>query len=40
MKVAVVGAGSVGCYYGGLLACAGHAVTLIGRASHVAAIQA
>ncbi|AWN37139.1 ketopantoate reductase family protein [Methylobacterium radiodurans] len=40
MKVAVVGAGSVGCYYGGLLARAGHAVTLIGRERHVAAIRA
>lgn len=40
MKVAVVGAGSVGCYFGGLLARAGHAVTLIGRAPHVAAIRA
>ena len=39
MKVAVVGAGSVGCYYGGLLARAGHAVTLIGRERHVAAIR-
>jgi 2-dehydropantoate 2-reductase len=40
MKVAVVGAGSVGCYYGGLLALAGHTVTLIGRDRHVAAIRA
>lgn len=40
MKVAVAGAGSVGCYFGGLLAQAGHAVTLIGRAQHVAAIRA
>lgn len=40
MKVAVVGAGSVGCYYGGLLARAGHTVTLIGRDRHVAAIRA
>jgi len=38
--VAVVGAGAVGCYYGGLLARAGHAVTLIGRPLHVDAIQA
>jgi len=34
-----MGAGAVGCYYGGLLARAGHAVTLIGRAPHVEAIQ-
>ena len=39
-KIAVVGAGAVGCYYGGLLARAGFPVTLIGRAHHVAAIQA
>lgn len=40
MKVAVVGAGSVGCYFGALLARAGHGVILIGRAQHVAAIRA
>ncbi len=40
LKVAVLGAGAVGCYYGGLLARAGHAVTLIGRPQHVQAIQA
>ena len=34
-----MGAGAVGSYYGGLLARAGHAVTLIGRAAHVAAIE-
>lgn len=39
MKVAVMGAGAVGCYYGGMLARAGHAVVLIGRQSHVAAIN-
>ncbi len=39
MKVVVVGAGSVDCYHGGLLARAGHAVTLIGRDPHVAAIR-
>jgi len=39
MKIAVVGAGAVGCYFGGLLAKAGHDVTLIGRARHVDAIQ-
>src|SRR5271163_3054009 len=38
MKVAVVGAGAVGCYYGGMLARAGHDVTLIGRPQHVEAI--
>jgi 2-dehydropantoate 2-reductase len=35
-----MGAGAVGCYYGGMLARAGHAVTLIGRALHVDAIRA
>ena len=39
MKIAVMGAGAVGCYYGGMLARAGHAVTLIGRARHVDAIR-
>ena len=38
-KIAVMGAGAVGCYYGGMLACAGHDVTLIGRPNHVDAIQ-
>jgi 2-dehydropantoate 2-reductase len=39
MKIAVFGAGAVGCYYGGMLARAGHAVTLIGRAMHVDAVR-
>jgi 2-dehydropantoate 2-reductase len=34
----VVGAGAVGSFYGAMLARAGHAVTLIGRAPHVQAI--
>jgi 2-dehydropantoate 2-reductase len=34
-----MGAGAVGCYYGGMLARAGHEVTLIGRAVHVEAVQ-
>ncbi len=34
-RVAVVGAGAVGCYFGGMLARAGAAVTLIGRQAHV-----
>ena len=38
-KIAVMGAGAVGCYYGGMLARAGHDVTLIGRPNHVDAIQ-
>ncbi|MEY2632326.1 MAG: 2-dehydropantoate 2-reductase [Pseudomonadota bacterium] len=40
MKIAVFGAGAVGCYYGGMLARAGHGVTLIARPQHVAAIHA
>jgi 2-dehydropantoate 2-reductase len=31
----VLGAGAVGCYFGGMLARAGHSVTLIGRQTHV-----
>jgi 2-dehydropantoate 2-reductase len=37
--VAVMGAGAVGCYFGGMLARAGAAVTLIGRTQHVEAIN-
>ena len=40
MNVAVLGAGAVGCYYGGMLARAGHRVTLIGRSQHVQAFNA
>lgn len=40
MKIAVMGAGSIGCYFGGLLAQAGLPVTLIGRPQHVDAIAA
>jgi len=39
-RVAVMGAGAVGGYFGGMLARAGAPVTLIGRASHVEAIEA
>ena len=38
MKFAVMGAGAVGCYYGGMLARAGHEVVLIARPQHVQAI--
>ncbi|MGB7302623.1 MAG: 2-dehydropantoate 2-reductase [Burkholderiaceae bacterium] len=38
-QVTVVGAGAVGCFYGGLLAQAGTSVTLIGRPAHVDAIN-
>jgi len=40
IRIAVLGAGAVGCYYGGMLARAGHAVTLIGRPLHVEAVKA
>ncbi len=39
IRVAVLGAGAVGCYFGGMLARAGHAVTLIGRPVHVEAFR-
>jgi 2-dehydropantoate 2-reductase len=38
-QIAVVGAGAVGCYFGGMLARAGAPVTLIGRAQRVEAIN-
>src|SRR4051812_10045142 len=38
LKVTVMGAGAVGCYFGGMLARAGHAVTLVARPQHVEAI--
>ncbi len=39
MKTASLGAGAVGCYYGGMLARAGREVELIGRPQHVEAIK-
>jgi 2-dehydropantoate 2-reductase len=39
LTIAVMGAGAVGCYFGGMLARAGHRVTLIARAQHVSAIE-
>ena len=39
LTIAVMGAGAVGCYFGGMLARAGHRVTLIARPSHVEAIE-
>ena len=39
-QVAVVGAGAVGCYFGGMLARAGHDVMLIARPTHVHAMGA
>jgi 2-dehydropantoate 2-reductase len=38
-SIAVLGAGAVGCYFGGMLARAGAPVTLIGRPAHVDAIR-
>jgi 2-dehydropantoate 2-reductase len=38
-RVAIMGAGGVGCYFGGMLARAGASVTLIGRAPHVEAVS-
>jgi len=40
IRVAVLGAGAVGCFFGGMLARAGHRVTLIGRPVHVDAFKA
>lgn len=39
MKVCVMGAGAVGCYFGGMLARAGHDVTFVARPQHVEAIR-
>src|ERR1700680_2455164 len=39
MKIAVMGAGAVGCYYGFWLARAGHDVVLIGRPQLVQAVE-
>jgi 2-dehydropantoate 2-reductase len=39
LRVAVLGAGAVGCFFGGMLARAGHKVTLIGRPLHVEAFR-
>lgn len=39
IPVAVLGAGAVGCFYGGMLARSGQRVTLIGRQAHVEAFR-
>src|SRR5882672_11101020 len=39
VNIAVMGAGAVGCYYGGMLGRAGHSVVLIGRSHHVEAVR-
>mgnify|MGYP000754790941 CR=1 FL=1 len=40
MRIAVMGAGSTGGYFGGMLAQGGHQVTLIARGAHRQAIEA
>ncbi len=40
MRVVVLGAGAVGCYFGGMLARGGHEVVLVGRGVHVDAVNA
>jgi len=39
MRIAVMGAGAIGCYFGARLAKVGHDVTLIGREAHVEAMN-
>jgi 2-dehydropantoate 2-reductase len=39
MRIAILGAGGVGSYFGGLLACAGHPVAFLARGGHLAALQ-
>jgi len=39
MRIAILGAGGVGGYYGGLLARSGHDVALIARGAHLAALR-
>ncbi|MFN2290565.1 MAG: ketopantoate reductase family protein [Anaerolineae bacterium] len=39
MRIAILGAGGIGAYYGGLLARAGQDVTLIARGAHLASLQ-
>ena len=37
--IVVAGAGSIGCYFGGLLAAAGRTVTLLGRQELVSVVE-
>ncbi len=39
MRIAIMGAGAVGGYFGGLLARAGHSVTFVARGAHLAAMR-
>ncbi len=40
MRIAVMGAGSIGGYFGGMLSLGGNEVTLIARGAHLEAIRA
>lgn len=40
MKITIMGAGAVGCYYGAMLALAGHQVVMIGRTAFVETVTA
>ena len=40
LRILIIGAGAIGCFVGGKLASAGHAVTLVGRARTASALQA
>ncbi|WP_082234454.1 ketopantoate reductase family protein [Halobacillus massiliensis] len=40
MKIGIAGAGAVGCYFGGLLAKAGHEVTFLARGEHLRTMKA
>jgi len=40
MRIAILGAGGVGSYYGGILAHAGHEVSMLARGDHLAALRA
>jgi len=39
MKICVVGAGAIGCWFGAWMARAGHEVSLVARGAHLAALQ-
>jgi 2-dehydropantoate 2-reductase len=39
VRIAILGAGGVGGYYGGVLALAGHDVTLFARGAHLDALR-
>ncbi|HEX2641991.1 MAG TPA: 2-dehydropantoate 2-reductase N-terminal domain-containing protein, partial [Thermoanaerobaculia bacterium] len=39
MRIAILGAGGVGGYYGGALARAGHSVAMLARGAHLDALR-